>query len=224
MKEVAESKTTKKKDGILLDLGCGENKQGEHWVGIDRRLLKGVDHVHDLEVFPYPIESDSCLSILASHVVEHIRPVSIDARVIGLFNLLVQKQVITVQEILTFCGEVTDEPVFIRFMNECWRMLKKGCRLMLNLPYGRSNGMLQDPTHINFCNEATWQYFSPEHPLFYIYRPLPWKIIVNTWMHTGNMEVVLEKITSFKDISTGMVVKDVSFNGHYKLQQKGGGQ
>jgi len=214
MKSVAESK-----NGILLDLGCGANKQGENWVGLDRRKLQGVDHVHDLEVFPYPIESDSCLTIVASHVAEHIRPTSIDARIIGLFNLLVQKGIITAEEIFRFCGEVNDEPVFIRFMNECWRMLKDGGRFAIGVPYGRSDGMLQDPTHINFINEATWQYFSPEHGLFYIYRPLPWKIIQNTWMQTGNMEVLLEKVTTFKDLMTNTTIEGVTFKKHYQLQE-----
>ncbi len=59
--------------GIKLDLGCGENKQ-EGFVGIDIRKLKGVDIVHDLEKFPYPLP-DECASLaIASHLVEHINP------------------------------------------------------------------------------------------------------------------------------------------------------
>lgn len=59
--------------GVKLDLGCGENKN-EGFVGIDNRELKGVDIVHDLEEFPYPLP-DRCASLaVASHVVEHINP------------------------------------------------------------------------------------------------------------------------------------------------------
>lgn len=63
----------KERTGILLDIGCGENKN-DGFVGMDRRPLKGVDIVHDLEVFPYPLEDNSCLAIVGSHIVEHIKP------------------------------------------------------------------------------------------------------------------------------------------------------
>ena len=63
----------KLKPGILLDIGCGGNKQ-ERFVGMDKRALPGVDIVHDLEVFPYPLEDESCLTIVGSHIIEHIKP------------------------------------------------------------------------------------------------------------------------------------------------------
>ena len=65
-------KLTKHK-GILLDVGCGSNKQ-QGFVGMDKREVKGVDIVHDLEVFPYPLEDNVCLTIVGSHIFEHIKP------------------------------------------------------------------------------------------------------------------------------------------------------
>lgn len=60
--------------GIRLDIGCGRNKQGPTWVGIDFQPLPGVDIVHDLMVFPWPLP-DACATVaVASHVVEHIPP------------------------------------------------------------------------------------------------------------------------------------------------------
>lgn len=59
--------------GIMLDVGCGDNKQ-TGFVGMDKRDLKGVDIVHDLESFPYPLKDESCLTIIGSHIVEHIKP------------------------------------------------------------------------------------------------------------------------------------------------------
>ena len=56
-----------------LDIGCGGNKQ-DGFIGIDKRALPGVDIVHDLEVFPWPIPLNSCSIAIASHVVEHIKP------------------------------------------------------------------------------------------------------------------------------------------------------
>ena len=62
------------KSGCRLDLGCGENKQGPDWVGMDIRPLLGVDIVWDIEQIPWPIPDACCLTVLASHLVEHIDP------------------------------------------------------------------------------------------------------------------------------------------------------
>jgi len=59
--------------GIRLDIGCGENKQ-QGFVGMDKRKVQGVDIVHDLEVFPWPLPDECCLMIIGSHIVEHIKP------------------------------------------------------------------------------------------------------------------------------------------------------
>lgn len=63
---------------IKLDIACGANKQ-EGFTGIDIRPLKGVDIVHDLEKFPWPVESNSVTIAIASHFLEHVKPwLSID--------------------------------------------------------------------------------------------------------------------------------------------------
>jgi hypothetical protein len=65
--------TVKSKAGINLDVACGPNKQpGPGWIGIDIRSLPGVDIVHDLFQFPWPIESDSANLIAIAHYLEHI--------------------------------------------------------------------------------------------------------------------------------------------------------
>lgn len=61
------------KQPILLDAGCGANKT-TGFIGMDKRELEGVDIVHDLEVFPWPLDNDSCGCVVMSHVVEHIKP------------------------------------------------------------------------------------------------------------------------------------------------------
>jgi len=63
----------KEHSGILLDIGCGESKQ-PGFVGMDRRGLPGVDIIWDLEKFPYPLKDESCLTIIGSHICEHINP------------------------------------------------------------------------------------------------------------------------------------------------------
>jgi predicted SAM-dependent methyltransferase len=63
---------------MKLDIACGGNKQ-EGFTGIDIRKLKGVDIVHDLEKFPWPLKKESVTIAIASHYIEHIKPwLSID--------------------------------------------------------------------------------------------------------------------------------------------------
>jgi hypothetical protein len=63
----------RRQSGILLDIGCGGNKQEGH-VGMDIRPLPGVDIVWDFEDIPWPLSDESVLRAIASHVVEHINP------------------------------------------------------------------------------------------------------------------------------------------------------
>lgn len=155
--------------GIQLDIGCGANKQ-PGWVGMDIRELPGVDIVHDINVHPWPLPDGCALRAMASHLVEHIPPVMI---VDGRTRFLV-----------------------IEFMNEVWRIMKTGGQFAIAVPHGSSQGFLQDPTHCNPCNEATWAYFSPGHPsgLWTIYQPKPWRIAHLSWSPAANVEVILEKI------------------------------
>jgi SAM-dependent methyltransferase len=68
-----ERTSIEKKTGILLDVGCGLDKTPT-FVGIDKIAGPGVDIVHDLEVFPWPLDDESCLTVVVRHVVEHIKP------------------------------------------------------------------------------------------------------------------------------------------------------
>jgi SAM-dependent methyltransferase len=155
----------KERGGIRLDIGCGRNKQAPDWVGIDCRELPGVDIVHDVEVYPWPLPDECAIVAVASHLVEHIDP---------------------------------HGGGFIRFMDEVWRVLKPDGEFAIATPHGASPGFLQDPTHCNPCNEATWAYFDPLEPntggvLYRIYRPKPWKIKHLSWDPAANIEVVLIK-------------------------------
>jgi SAM-dependent methyltransferase len=84
---------------------------------------------------------------------------------------------------------------FINFMNEVWRVLKDGGEFAIATPHGSSQGYLQDPTHCNPCNEATWAYFDPDHPsgLYTIYQPKPWRIKYLVWSPAANIEVIMVK-------------------------------
>ncbi len=56
---------------MKLDLGCGGARR-EGFVGVDKRPVGDV--VCDLERFPWPFRDESVEVVLASHVVEHIKP------------------------------------------------------------------------------------------------------------------------------------------------------
>jgi len=55
----------------ILDLGCGARKTPGSF-GVDQMPLEGVDVVHDLNRYPYPIESNSFDRIVLRHVAEHV--------------------------------------------------------------------------------------------------------------------------------------------------------
>jgi len=72
-KKVVDIKKFQHKIGMRLDLGCGESVQ-PNFVGMDKKAYPDVDIVHDAQDFPYPIPDNSCITILMSHLWEHIEP------------------------------------------------------------------------------------------------------------------------------------------------------
>ena len=53
---------------MKLDVACGQRKQ-EGFTGID--LMEGSDIVHDLNIYPWPVEAESVEEINCSHYIEH---------------------------------------------------------------------------------------------------------------------------------------------------------
>lgn len=154
------------KSGFQLDIGCGSNKL-PGFIGIDILPLKGVDIIHDLETFPWPLEDESVIRAIASHVLEHINP---------------------------------HKGIFIKFMDEVWRVLKPRAQFAFVVPHASSHGYAQDPTHVNMINETTMHYFDPDPEgktmggqLYNFYQPKPWKIEKQYFNPQGNLEVLLSK-------------------------------
>jgi len=81
---------------------------------------------------------------------------------------------------------------FIKFMDEIWRVLREGSDLFIETPYAPSTGFFRDPTHCNPCNEETWFYFTPEHPLYNVYQPKPWKLKYLDW-NDDEIKIILTK-------------------------------
>jgi SAM-dependent methyltransferase len=182
---------------VKLDIGCGQNKN-PGFIGIDYEAYPGVDIVHNVELFPWPLP-DACADVaVTSHLLEHINPHSGDSRLVPLVNLLIDKGLIEPKEVTKYIGELNPGPRFMRLMDEVWRILKPGGQFASVFPYAGSPGFWQDPTHINGINNMTFWYFDPEEPhvgmsLYAFYKPKPWKIVRQLGQKGGNLEVVLEK-------------------------------
>lgn len=56
---------------VVVDLGCG-NRKVPGAVGIDSIALPGVDLVHDLAHFPYPLPANYADEIHMNHILEHL--------------------------------------------------------------------------------------------------------------------------------------------------------
>lgn len=123
---------------VRLDLGCGPNKHAPDFIGIDTRKLPGVDIVHDLEEFPWPLPDGVARSVFMSHFWEHIHP----KKTLG-------------------------------FMAELHRVCQHGAQVLISSPYGVDFRFVQDPTHCNPSNEATFLYWDNTDPsgLWQVYQP-----------------------------------------------------
>ena len=187
------------KGGIQLDVACGANKQGPDWVGMDYRPLDGVDIVHNLLDFPWPLPDESVIRAVCSHIVEHIPPHPPDPRLKMFTQLMIDKGVITANEADERLGDwQSSSPRFIRFMDELWRVMKPDGQLVIIAPHGLSFGFLQDPSHCAEFSEATFAYFDPLEMrtnglLYSIYKPKPWKLEVLNWSPESSVEVLMRK-------------------------------
>lgn len=204
---------------VKLDIGCGQNKN-PGFIGIDYEAFPSVDIVHNVELFPWPIP-DSCVDIaVTSHLLEHLNPHGGDARIEPLVKLLLKKKLITPKEVKDFIGEVNPGPIFVRFMDEVWRILKPGAQFASVFPYAGSPGFWQDPSHINGINNMTFWYFDPEEPhigasLYSFYKPKPWKIVRSLGQKGGNLEIILEKREEKPEYKKGDPLAE-----HEKLEAK----
>lgn len=85
--------------------------------------------------------------------------------------------------------------IFIKVMDELWRVLKPGAQFAFVVPHGESPGYIQDPTHCNPINELTMHYFDPakQTGLYAFYKPKPWQIDEMYSSNPGTIECVMTK-------------------------------
>lgn len=56
---------------VMLDLGCGKKKR-PGTIGVDHSDRHDADVIHDLNVFPYPFESETADKVYMDNVLEHL--------------------------------------------------------------------------------------------------------------------------------------------------------
>ena len=82
----------------------------------------------------------------------------------------------------------------IPLMNECYRVLKEGGRMIIEVPQGL--GQDCDPTHVRRFNELSWRYYC-NYPFDEIYGiTCKFKLIKNEFINNedgGILSVILEK-------------------------------
>ena len=68
----------------------------------------------------------------------------------------------------------------VRSLDECWRLLRPGGQLDLKLPYWRSEGSYDDPTHRWRYTLRSLEIFDPDTPRgkeYGFYTPRKWRIL-----------------------------------------------
>jgi len=129
-----------------LDIGCGNKPRNpfgaKTLIGadiIERETLRLPRNVQYLQIGldgQLPLEKDSLDSISGYDFIEHLSR-----------------------------GPTIESNMFIRFMNEAYRVLKPSGTLLLVTPSFPSPAAFQDPTHINFITTKTIEYFTGSKPL-----------------------------------------------------------
>lgn len=61
-------------------------------------------------------------------------------------------------------------PDTVGLMKEIYRVCAHGARVVIEVPYARSDGAFSDPTHVRAFTEATWEYFDRGSDAWKLYR------------------------------------------------------
>lgn len=158
--------------GAKLDIGCGGSKEKD-WIGIDILKFPGVDIIHDVETYPWPLP-DNCIQIAkAVHMVEHINPAKF-----GFINFMNE-----IWRIMKPGGHLMIVTPYAGSAGYWWDPTHVNPCTEVTWEYF-------DP-----CGPRTNGGF------YKFYEPKPWKIVPDslTWNITGNMELALQKREFRKD-------------------------
>jgi SAM-dependent methyltransferase len=148
--------------GVKIDLACGDIKQ-PGFIGIDIAPSQYVDVVLDLEKTPYPIPSECASMLLASHIVEHIKPWLMIDIMNEWWRLLKVGGQLLIATPYAGSPQFWQDPTHIKGWNEA------------------------TPEYFDPFAPMS------KGGLYHVYRAKPWKIIKNVWDLTGTLEILMEK-------------------------------
>lgn len=144
-------------DKTKVDLACGDRKK-EGYFGIDVVAIEGVDLVHDLNVYPWPLEDNSVDKINCSHYLEHIKH---EDYTTTLKTIL--KETNSFEEFKEKTLKLENQQDgLIKFMDEIYRILKPGGKATIQVPYLTSTRSFGDPTHVRYMHDVSFYYFSKD--------------------------------------------------------------
>jgi ubiquinone/menaquinone biosynthesis C-methylase UbiE len=102
------------RSGVKLDLGCGAHKQFGTF-GVDRRRLKGVDVVGDLEQ-GLPFRNESVSAAYVIHTIEHVR--NLNAFMEELYRICEPGARVFIKTPYYTSREAFVDPTHVRFITE----------------------------------------------------------------------------------------------------------
>ncbi len=140
-----------------LNLGCGKVSKEGYW-NVDIKKLDGVDEAVDLFTFPWPWPDNTFDEVYASHLVEHIPHLvrKINPALSEYDRNYFKNVEGRIPE--AFLEPVWDIDGFFVFFQEVYRVLKPEGKAVITVPYAKSTGAFQDPTHTRYINEVTFTY------------------------------------------------------------------
>ncbi len=138
-------------DKTKIDLACGASKK-EGYFGIDVAAIEGVDLVHDLTIYPWPLEDNSVELLNCTHYIEHIPHQEWGALL---------KESNSFEEFKEKALYDTRDGV-IKFIDEIYRIMKKKGKVTISAPYVSSMRSYGDPTHTRYMHDMSFYYFNKD--------------------------------------------------------------
>lgn len=102
---------------MKLDLCCGQYKH-DGYVGMDKRNIEGVDYVHDVQKFPYPLKDNSCSKIRMHLAWACIEPKYRVDLMNELHRIMKPNGVLEIREVHNLAPAFIHDPIYYTGANE----------------------------------------------------------------------------------------------------------